>query len=61
MSQEFTFQIQEFYSKVLWCTYIYGSEDRDAAVCPKGQPRPLLGKSQLPPCDLPAESQKEAF
>lgn len=32
MSQEFTFQIQEFYSKVLWCTYTHSSEDRGSSV-----------------------------
>lgn len=46
MSQEFTFQIQEFYSKVLWCTYIYGSEDRAMQQCaPKASQGLSLGRA----------------
>lgn len=61
MSQEFTFQIQEFYSKVLWCTYIHSSEDRGSSAPKASQGVSLEGAGCLLVTNLPTESPQETF
>lgn len=63
MSQELTFQVQEFYSKVLWCAHRPRvPEGRERELCVSGRPHSAIPlRSQESPCDLPTGISEGGF